>query len=90
MGKLNVSMLRYLTKDELRILTAVEMGMTPLQLREANLMEQGDPIMPPPKTLEDPSPIVDMIEKVKASSEYDTRRKSVDQFNAVNHFYGQI
>jgi len=27
MGKLNVSMLRYLTKDELRILTAVEMGM---------------------------------------------------------------
>jgi len=27
MGKLNVSMLRYLTKDEMRVLTAVEMGM---------------------------------------------------------------
>ena len=27
MGKLNVTMLRYLTKDQLRILTAVEMGM---------------------------------------------------------------
>ena len=27
MGKLNVSMLRYLSKDQLRVLTAVEMGM---------------------------------------------------------------
>ena len=27
MGKLNVNMLRYLTKDEFRILVAVEMGM---------------------------------------------------------------
>ena len=27
MGKLNVSMLRYLTKDEIRVLTSVEMGM---------------------------------------------------------------
>ena len=27
MGKLNVTMLRYLTKDQMRVLTAVEMGM---------------------------------------------------------------
>lgn len=27
MGKLNVNMLRYLSKDQMRILTAVEMGM---------------------------------------------------------------
>ena len=27
MGKLNVSMLRYLSKEDFRVLTAVEMGM---------------------------------------------------------------
>ena len=30
---------------------AVEMGMTPLELRMKNMMEMGDPVMPPPSTL---------------------------------------
>lgn len=30
---------------------AYEMGVTPLELRQANLMVKGDPVMPPPLTL---------------------------------------
>ena len=30
---------------------AVEIGMTPLELRMKNMMEMGDPVMPPPSTL---------------------------------------
>ena len=38
MGKLNVSMLRYLTKDELRLLTAIEMGMKNHELVQKSLI----------------------------------------------------
>ena len=38
MGKLNVSMLRYLTKEDYRVLTAVEMGMKNHELVPASLI----------------------------------------------------
>ena len=38
MGKLNVSMLRYLTKEDYRVLTAVEMGMKNHELVPAALI----------------------------------------------------
>jgi len=38
MGKLNVSMLRYLTKEDFRVLTAVEMGMKNHELVPGNLI----------------------------------------------------
>jgi len=65
---------------------AREMSLSPLQLREANLVEQGDPIMPPPRILEDPSPISEMIEQVKISSDFAVRRQEVDLFNASNRW----
>ena len=65
---------------------AAEMSMTPNELREANLVEQGDPIMPPGRTLEDPSPIAMMIEKCKSDSEFIARRQTVDDFNTANRW----
>ena len=65
---------------------AAEMSMTPHELREANLVEQGDPIMPPGRTLEDPSPIAMMIEKCKSDSEFIARRQTVDDFNTANRW----
>merc|ERR1711962_1767715 len=65
---------------------AAEMSMSPAELREANLVEQGDPIMPPGRTLEDPSPIAMMIEKCKTDSEYVSRRQAVDEFNTNNRW----
>ena len=38
MGKLNVSMLRYLTKEDYRVLTAVEMGMKNHELVPGSLI----------------------------------------------------
>ena len=38
MGKLNVSMLRYLTKEDFRVLTAVEMGMKNHELVPGSLI----------------------------------------------------
>ena len=38
MGKLNVSMLRYLTKEDYRVLTAVEMGMKNHEVVPASLI----------------------------------------------------
>merc|ERR1712192_252123 len=65
---------------------AAEMSMTTSKLREANLVEQGDPIMPPGRTLEDPSPIAMMIEKCKTDSEFFARRQMVDEFNSANRW----
>ena len=65
---------------------AAEMSMTPSELREANLVEQGDPIMPPGRTLEDPSPIAMMIEKCKTDSDFVARRQTVDDFNSANRW----
>ena len=47
-------------------------------------MEQGDPCMPPPSILDDPSPIGDMITKIKIDADWVGRRQAVDAFNAVN------
>ena len=38
MGKLDVTMLRYLTKDQMRVLTAVEMGMKNHELVQKSLI----------------------------------------------------
>ena len=38
MGKLNVTMLRYLTKEDFRVLTAVEMGMKNHELVPTSLV----------------------------------------------------
>merc|ERR1719334_746843 len=56
-----------------------ELSLTPLQLRENNLIEQGDPIMPPPQTLEDPSPIKDIIAKAKASADWEARNQQIEE-----------
>ena len=65
---------------------AAEMSMTPSELREANLVKQGDPIMPPGRTLEDPSPIAMMIEKCRTDSDFAARRQTVDEFNSSNRW----
>ena len=65
---------------------AAELSMSPVDLREANLVEQGDSIMPPGRVLEDPSPIGMMIEKSKTDSEYAARRQVVDIFNSSNRW----
>ena len=65
---------------------AAEMNMSPSELRETNLVEQGDPIMPPGKTLEDPTPIAMMIGKCKTDSEFVARQRIVDEFNTANRW----
>merc|ERR1719206_924219 len=60
--------------------------MSPLDLRMNNLMEQGDPIMPPPLTLDVESPIPTMIENVKTSGEYTVRKEAASEFNKANRW----
>merc|ERR1719153_1905794 len=50
------------------------------------MMQQGDPIMPPPQTLEDPSPIKDIIAKAKAAADWEARNQQVHLFNAANRW----
>ena len=70
---------------------AAEIGMSPLDLRMNNLMEQGDPVMPPPLTLDVPCPISSMIEEVKTSGEFTARKEAALVFNQVIRFgYGSI
>merc|ERR1719350_2645809 len=64
--------------------SAIEIGMSPLDLRLNNLMEQGDPIMPPPLTLDVTSPISTMIDNVKTSGEFTARKEAAVQFNKAN------
>merc|ERR1719489_662088 len=66
--------------------SAIEMGMSPLDLRMNNLMEQGDPIMPPPLTLVEECPIATMIENVKTSGEYTARKEAASEFNKANRW----
>jgi len=66
--------------------SAIEIGMSPLDLRMNNLMEQGDPIMPPPLTLDVESPIPTMIENVKTSGEYTVRKEAASEFNKANRW----
>jgi len=66
--------------------SAIEIGMSPLDLRMNNLMEQGDPIMPPPLTLDVESPIPTMIENVKTSGEYTARKEAASEFNKANRW----
>ena len=63
---------------------AVEIGMSPLDLRMNNLMEQGDPVMPPPLTLDVPCPISSMIEDVMSSGEFTARKEAALTFNQVS------
>jgi len=65
---------------------ANEIGMSPLDLRMNNLMEQGDPIMPPPLTLSETSPIPTMVDKIKTSGEYSTRMEAATAFNKANRW----
>ena len=56
-------------------------------MREKNLMEQGDPCMATldsPNYLQDPSPIADMIAKLKIDADWMARQQAVEAFNAVN------
>ena len=62
------------------------LGMNPLELREANLMEEGDPTMPPGTFLEGGCPIQEMIAKAKTDSDFVARRQQVDDFNAANRW----
>merc|ERR1711973_685076 len=63
---------------------AVEIGMKPLDLRMKNLMEMGDPIMPPPLTLPDNNPVAGLVGEIQASSDYNTRIAAIQDFNSSN------
>ena len=65
---------------------ACEMGLAPLDLRLANLMETGDPVMPPPFTLDVPSPIGDMIGQLQSSADYTVRQQAVADYNTNNRW----
>merc|ERR1712142_1085947 len=49
-----------------------------------NLMEMGDPIMPPPLTLPDNNPVAGLVEEIQASSDYNTRIAAIQDFNSSN------
>jgi len=63
---------------------AAEIGMKSLDLRMKNLMETGDPIMPPPLTLPDNNPIAGLVEEIQASSDYASRVAAIQDFNSSN------
>ena len=62
------------------------LAISPLDLREANLMEEGDPTMPPGNHLEGASPIREMITKAKTDADFVVRRQQVNDFNAANRW----
>lgn len=58
--------------------------MDPLQLRTVNLIKNGDAIVGiPGLKFSGENPIPKLIEDLKSSSEYDTRKDFVDNFNKV-------
>lgn len=65
---------------------ANEIGMSPLDFRLNNLMEQGDHVMPPPLTLDVPCPISQMIEEVQAGADFAARKEAVSVFNQANRW----
>jgi len=65
---------------------AAEIGIPPFELRVGNLMEQGDPTMSPPFTLNVPSPMPDMIQQMTTSADLDARRAAITDFNANNRW----
>jgi len=65
---------------------AVEMGMNPMALRTTNLMKQGDPVMPPGRFLDAPSPIPEMLEQLNTSAEMAPRQAEILAFNSANRW----
>jgi len=65
---------------------AIEMGMSPLDLRMNNLMETGDHVMPPPLTLDEPCPIAKMIEDGQTAADFVARKEAVLAFNQANRW----
>jgi len=64
--------------------SAAEMGMNPLDLMMANLMQEGSPLIPPPNVLDVPCPITEMVEKIKQTGNYEARKQEMDLFNQSN------
>lgn len=53
-------------------------------MRATNFIKAGDPLLGVPgKTFEGENPISKMIVDLKTSSDYDARKKFVDNFNKV-------
>ena len=63
--------------------SAAELGMNPLDLRLANLMQEGSPLIPPPNVLDVPCPITEMVEKIKQTGNFEARKQEMDLFNQV-------
>ncbi|XP_021947093.1 xanthine dehydrogenase/oxidase [Folsomia candida] len=59
----------------------------PGEVRATNFIKAGDPLLGVPgKTFEGENPISKMIVDLKTSSDYDARKKFVDNFNKTNRF----
>ena len=65
---------------------AVELGVSSLELRLKNMMEQGDTVLPPPMTLTEPNPVPGMIADLQSSADFTARAAAVKSFNAANRW----
>ena len=65
---------------------AHELNKDPLEVRVANLIREGDPIVIPAPydTLAGPNLIPEMLEDMEASAEYSARKAAVEAFNQAS------
>ncbi len=63
---------------------ASEIGMDPLEFRMKNLITQGERLFTKPYSLLEANPLLDIIDSLKRTAEYDTRMAAVETFNTKN------
>jgi len=62
---------------------AARLNIDPIELRLKNFLKEGDKLVTG-KVFEQQNPLPTMIEKIKKSSNYDERKKNVEEFNNVS------
>ena len=62
---------------------ATKLGVDPLDFRMKNFLKKGD-LLVTGNELDVDNPLPDIIEKLKASSNFETRKQQVEKFNREN------